>query len=50
MREQEDMTFLDEFKQTAMELLHSNRYIGIEDCKEQKVHAIFIAHKVMRDL
>lgn len=41
---------MDEFKQTIMEILHSDRYMGIEDCKEQKAHAIFIAHKVMRDL
>ena len=41
---------MDEFAETVREIIRSNKYLGIEDRKEQMAHAIYIGYKVMRDL
>lgn len=41
---------MEDFVKAVREIIRSNKYLGIENQKEQKAHAIYIAHKVMRDL
>lgn len=41
---------MEDFVKAVREIIRSNKYLGIEDQKEQKAHVIYMAYKVMHDL